>query len=93
MSDEGASPGTGLLGAGSASRRLASVPPSRADVENSRRHPCRSTNRLPGRRIRPQVYVRKPRIQVIYIDKDHLHLFVGPNPDTQRQITQDLTKY
>lgn len=39
------------------------------------------------------VYVKKQRIQVIYIDKDHLHLFVGPNPDTQRQITQDLTKY
>jgi hypothetical protein len=39
------------------------------------------------------VYVKKPRVQVIYIDKDHLHLYVGPNPDTQRQITQDLTRY
>jgi hypothetical protein len=39
------------------------------------------------------VYVKKPRVQVIYIDKDHLHLYVGENPDTQRQITQDLTRY
>ncbi len=35
----------------------------------------------------------KPRVQVIYIDKDHLHLYVGTDPDVQRQITQDLTKY
>ena len=39
------------------------------------------------------VYLKKARTQVIYIDKDHLHLYVGPNPDTQRQITQDLTRY
>ena len=39
------------------------------------------------------VYVRKPRVQVIYIDKDHLHLFVGPDPETQRTVTQDLTRY
>ena len=39
------------------------------------------------------VYVRKPRVQVIYIDKDHLHLYVGPDPETQRQITQDLSRY
>lgn len=39
------------------------------------------------------VYLSKPRVQVIYIDKDHLHLYVGPNPETQRQITQDLTRY
>ena len=39
------------------------------------------------------VYVKKPRVQVIYIDKDHLHLYVGPDPETQRQITQDLTPY
>ena len=38
-------------------------------------------------------YTRKNRVQVIYIDKDHLHLYVGPNPDVQRQITHDLTKY
>jgi hypothetical protein len=39
------------------------------------------------------VYLKKPRTQVIYIDKDHLHLYVGPNPETQRQVTQDLTRY
>jgi hypothetical protein len=38
-------------------------------------------------------YTKKKRVEVMYIDKDHLHLFVGPNPDVQRQITQDLTKY
>jgi len=30
---------------------------------------------------------------VVYIDKDHLHLYVGPNPDTQREISNGLTKY
>ncbi len=39
------------------------------------------------------IYVRKPRVQVIYIDKDHLHLYVGPNADMQRQITLEMTKY
>ena len=39
------------------------------------------------------VYVRKARVQVIYIDKDLLHLFVGSDPETQRTVTQDLTKY
>lgn len=39
------------------------------------------------------VYLRKPRVQVIYIDKDHLHMYVGEDPETQRQVTQDLTKY
>jgi hypothetical protein len=38
-------------------------------------------------------YIKKQRVQVVYIDKDHLHLYVGPNPDVQRQITQDMTKY
>jgi hypothetical protein len=38
-------------------------------------------------------YTRKQRVQVVYIDKDHLHLYVGPDPNVQRQITQDLTKY
>jgi hypothetical protein len=38
-------------------------------------------------------YSKKQRVQVIYIDKDHLHLYVGPNPDVQKQITQDMTKY
>jgi hypothetical protein len=38
-------------------------------------------------------YTKRNRVQVLYIDKDHLHLYVGPNPDVQRQISQDLTKY
>jgi hypothetical protein len=38
-------------------------------------------------------FTKKNRVQVMYIDKDHLHLYVGPNPDVQRQITSDLTKY
>jgi hypothetical protein len=38
-------------------------------------------------------YTSKNRVQVIYIDKDHLHLYVGPNPETQRQVTVDMTKY
>ena len=37
--------------------------------------------------------VKKNRVQVLYIDKDHLHLYVGPNVDTQKAITHDLTKY
>jgi hypothetical protein len=38
-------------------------------------------------------YVKKPRTQVIYIDKDHLHLYVGPNPDMQKKIGVEMTKY
>jgi hypothetical protein len=37
--------------------------------------------------------IRKQRVQVMYIDKDHLHLFVGTDPETQKQTTLDLTKY
>jgi hypothetical protein len=38
-------------------------------------------------------YTKRNRVQVVYIDKDHLHLYVGPNADIQRQITQEMTKY
>jgi hypothetical protein len=38
-------------------------------------------------------YIKKNRVEVIYIDKDHLHLYVGPNADVQKQITHDMTKY
>ena len=38
-------------------------------------------------------YVVKPRTQVIYIDKDHLHLYVGPNPDMQKKMVNDMHKY
>lgn len=39
------------------------------------------------------VKIKKRRVQVIYIDKDHLHLYVGSDPETQKQVTQDLTRY
>lgn len=39
------------------------------------------------------VKVVKPRVEVVYIDKDHLHLYVGDNPDIQREVTRELTKY
>jgi hypothetical protein len=39
------------------------------------------------------VFLKKPRVKVIYIDKDHLHLYVGPNPDMQRDITLEMTKW
>jgi hypothetical protein len=39
------------------------------------------------------VYIKKPRVKVVYIDKDHLHLNVGPNPDMQRDTLIEMTKY
>ena len=39
------------------------------------------------------VFIKKPRVQVMYIDKDHLHLYVGPNPDRQRETLLEMTKY
>jgi hypothetical protein len=39
------------------------------------------------------VKVVKNRVEVVYIDKDHLHLFVGPNPQTQNEVTRDLAGY
>jgi hypothetical protein len=39
------------------------------------------------------VKVVKNRVEVVYIDKDHLHLFVGPNPDAQNAVTRDLAGY
>jgi len=35
----------------------------------------------------------KHRVEVVYIDKDHLHLYVGPNPQTQASITRDVAGY
>jgi hypothetical protein len=32
----------------------------------------------------------KNKVQVVYIDKDHLHLYAGPNPDVQESMTRDL---
>ena len=37
--------------------------------------------------------VVKNRVQVVYIDKDHLHLFVGTNPATQTEATRDVAGY
>ena len=39
------------------------------------------------------MFVRKAKVQVIYIDKDHLHLYVGPNADTQRDVLLEMTKW
>jgi hypothetical protein len=39
------------------------------------------------------VKVVKNRVEVVYIDKDHLHMFVGPNPQTQNEVTRDLAGY
>jgi len=33
---------------------------------------------------------KRPRSQVVYIDKDHLHLCPGNNPDAQRSVNRDL---
>src|SRR5262245_37268439 len=36
---------------------------------------------------------RRPRVEVVYIDKDHLHLYPGPNVDAQRSFTRDVVGY
>jgi hypothetical protein len=33
----------------------------------------------------------KPRVQVVYIDKDHLHLEPGGPPEVRQAVTRDLT--
>lgn len=33
---------------------------------------------------------KRPRVQVVYIDKDHLHAYPEPKPEVQRQFTRDL---
>jgi hypothetical protein len=35
----------------------------------------------------------KRRVEVIYIDKDHLHLVAGNDLDTQRDVTKEFTDY
>jgi hypothetical protein len=35
--------------------------------------------------------VVKPRVQVVYIDKDHLHLEPCGSPEAQQQVTRDLS--
>ncbi len=34
---------------------------------------------------------RRPRVEVVYIDKDHLHTYVCNNPAVQQQFMRDLT--
>ena len=34
-----------------------------------------------------------PRVQVMYIDKDHLHLYPCGTPEAQRSVTRDLVGY
>ncbi len=36
---------------------------------------------------------RRPRVQVVYIDKDHLHLYVHNNPEAQQSTFRDLAGY
>jgi hypothetical protein len=36
---------------------------------------------------------KKPRIQVLLIDKDHLHLFPCQTPEAIRSVTRDLSGY
>ena len=38
-------------------------------------------------------HLRRPRVEVVYIDKDHLHLYPCGGPEVQQQITRDLTGY
>jgi hypothetical protein len=35
----------------------------------------------------------KPRVQVVYMDKDHLHLYTCPTPEAQRAATHELIGY
>lgn len=39
------------------------------------------------------VKVTRPRVEVVYIDKDHLHLYVGNDPELQKSVTKDLVNY
>lgn len=33
---------------------------------------------------------KRPRVEVVYIDKDHLHLYPGTNQESQRSFSRDL---
>jgi hypothetical protein len=37
------------------------------------------------------VRIVRPRVQVVYIDKDHLHLYPHGSPEVNRAITRDLS--
>ena len=36
---------------------------------------------------------RKPRVEVVYIDKDHLHAHPGGSPEANREFTRDLSGF
>src|SRR5262249_54456521 len=36
---------------------------------------------------------KRPRVEVVYIDKDHLHLYAGANQQMQQNFTRELTGY
>jgi hypothetical protein len=36
---------------------------------------------------------KKPRVEVIYIDKDHLHMYVHNNPEAQESVFRDTSGY
>jgi hypothetical protein len=36
---------------------------------------------------------KRPRVEVVYIDKDHLHLYVHDNPEAQQSIFRDTSGY
>jgi hypothetical protein len=36
---------------------------------------------------------RRPRIEVVYIDKDHLHLYQCDNPQAQQSLTRDVAGF
>jgi hypothetical protein len=36
---------------------------------------------------------KRPRVEVVYIDKDHLHLYAGSNQQMQQNFTRELTSY
>jgi len=38
-------------------------------------------------------YIKKQKVEVLLIDKDHLHLYVGENPDQQRDTLIEMTKW
>lgn len=36
---------------------------------------------------------KRQRVEVVYIDKDHLHAYPGPNPGAQQAFNRELTSY
>lgn len=36
------------------------------------------------------VQIKRPRVEVVYIDKDHLHLYPGPNPQAHQAVDREM---